>query len=89
MILITQEGDERTLFGLYDILQTLEIVPLDGPRERGSVSFTIDGPNAQIVTHAEAQLTPAGKVKGFILIWPLNDDRRREMALAAMQESFQ
>ena len=34
LYLISQPGDQSTLFGLYDIMQTLEIVPLDGPRER-------------------------------------------------------
>jgi hypothetical protein len=34
VLLLSQAGDEGTLAGLYDILQTLEIVPLDGPRER-------------------------------------------------------
>jgi hypothetical protein len=34
VLLISQSGDQRTLFGLYDIMQTLEIVPLEGQRER-------------------------------------------------------
>ncbi len=89
VILISQQGDKATLFGLYDILQTLEIMPLDGPRQKGKQSFTIDGANAQIVSHAEAELTDAGNVKGFILIWPAGDDKRRELVLTAMRSSFQ
>ena len=34
VLLISQAGDQDTLFGLYDIMQTLEIVPEEGPRER-------------------------------------------------------
>lgn len=88
VILISQAGDAATLFGLYDILQTLEIMPLEGPRERGERSFVIEGRNAEFVSHAEARLTEAGNVKGFILVWPLNDDRRRALALSEMQASF-
>lgn len=89
VILISQEGDADTLFGLYDILQTLEIMPLEGPRERRQNSFTIEGSNAKITSYATARLTSAGNVKGFILIWPTGDDKRREMVLSAMEDSFQ
>ena len=88
VILISQEGDADTLFGLYDILQTLEIMPLDGPRQRRERSFVIEGANAAFVSHAEAELTENGNVKGFVLIWPRGDERRREMVLTAMQSSF-
>ena len=89
VILISQNGDRSTLFGLYDILQTLEIMPLDGPRQKDDRSFSIDGANARIVSHAEAELTAAGNVKGFILIWPAGDDKRRQLVLTAMRRSFQ
>ena len=87
VLLISQRGDKNTLFGLYDILQTLEIVPLTGPRERGSDSFTIEGRNGQIVSHTEASLK-GGEIKGFTLIWPAGDEARRARVLAAMQQSF-
>lgn len=88
VILISQEGDAATLFGLYDILQTLEIMPLDGPRDRRDRSFVIEGRNSHFVSHAQAALTQAGNVKGFILIWPVGDDKRRELTLTAMENSF-
>ncbi|MCB4456364.1 trypsin-like peptidase domain-containing protein [Leisingera sp. McT4-56] len=87
VLLISQPGDKRTLFGLYDILQTLEIVPLEGPRQRGSDSFTIEGRNNQIVSFTQASLKN-GEVKGFTLIWPAGDEDRRTRVLAAMQASF-
>ncbi|MBY6056854.1 trypsin-like peptidase domain-containing protein [Leisingera daeponensis] len=87
VLLISQPGDKRTLFGLYDILQTLEIVPLDGPRERGSDSFTIEGRNSKIVSFTQASLKN-GEIKGFTLIWPAGDEDRRTRVLAAMQASF-
>ncbi|MDE4190717.1 trypsin-like peptidase domain-containing protein [Phaeobacter gallaeciensis] len=88
VLMISQRGDKNTLFGLYDIMQTLEIVPLDGPRQRGNDSFTIEGSNGQIVSHTEARLQN-GEIKGFTLIWPTGDEDRRARVLAAMQNSFQ
>lgn len=87
VLLISQKGDEATLFGLYDILQTLEIIPLDGPRERGSRSFTITGSNDEIVSTTYAELA-SGAIKGFTLIWPTGDEQRRTRALDAMRASF-
>ncbi len=87
VLLISKKGDEGTLAGLYDILQSLEIVPLDGPRERGARSFTITGTSDDIVTTAYAELA-SGAVKGFVLVWPTGDEQRRTRALGAMRASF-
>lgn len=87
LLLISEPGDRDTLYGLYDILQTLEIVPLDGPRERTRTGFTIEGRNARLVTHVEASLQD-GEIKGFILTWPTGDERRRARVLDAMKTSF-
>jgi hypothetical protein len=87
VLLLSQSGDEGTLAGLYDILQTLEIVPLDGPRERGPRSFTITGANAEVVTTAYAELAN-GAIKGFMLVWPAGDEKRRTRAWDAMRASF-
>ena len=87
LILISQEGDQNTLFGLYDIMQTLEIVPLDGPRERQNASFEIVGENARIVSQTQVSLQD-GQVKGFTLIWPAGDEERRRRVMAEMTKSF-
>jgi hypothetical protein len=87
VLLISQSGDQGTLFGLYDIMQTLEIIPLDGPRERGARSFTITGANDEIVSTTYAEVA-GGAIKGFTLVWPTGDEKRRTRALAAMQASF-
>ena len=87
VLLISQPGDQRTLYGLYDILQTLEIVPLDGPRERKKNSFTLEGRGNGIVSFTQASLTN-GEIKGFTLIWPTGDEDRRTRVLAEMQSSF-
>ncbi len=87
VLLISQPGDRDRLAGLYEIMQTLDIVPLDGPRDRDRDSFTLTGQNASIVSHTEARLD-GGAIKGFTLIWPANDEERRTRILAALQSSF-
>ncbi|MCK8465307.1 serine protease [Aliiroseovarius sp. S1339] len=87
VVLISQTGDQDTLYGLYDILQSLEIVPVGGPRARKKSSFTIEGTDGRITSYTQAQLVD-GTVKGFTLIWPVGDDKRRDMVLRDMQASF-
>ena len=87
VILISQTGDRNTLYGLYDIMQTLEIVPMEGPRERKRNEFTLSGADDSISSYTYAKLVD-GAVKGFTLIWPAGSDRRRDMAIAQMKASF-
>ncbi|MEX0350151.1 MAG: serine protease [Paracoccaceae bacterium] len=86
-LLISQPGERADLFGLYDVMQTLEIVPLDGPRQRKKDSFTIEGRGNGIVSYAEATLRD-GQIKGFTLVWPDGDEGRRARVLQAMKASF-
>ncbi|MEM9709480.1 MAG: serine protease [Pseudomonadota bacterium] len=88
VLLISQEGDEATLAGLYDVMQTLEIVPLDGAREKRRRSFTLTGANERLLSHTFAVLN-GGTVKGFTLVWPADDPKRKNLVLAAMEQSFQ
>jgi len=87
VLLVSQEGDQNRLFGLYEILQTLEIMPQDGPRERRNASFTLEGIGDGKHSYASVQLTD-GEIKGFILVWPENDDERRRRVLDLMIESY-
>lgn len=87
VLLISQAGDQDTLFGLYDIMQTLEIVPLDGPRERKNTSFELIGENGRIVSQTQVSLE-GGQIKGFTLIWPAGDEDRRRRVVAEMSKSF-
>ncbi|MFS4582337.1 serine protease [Phaeobacter sp. C3_T13_0] len=88
VLLISQPGDKRTLYGLYDIMQTLKIVPLEGPRQRSGNSFTIEGRGNGIVSYTEARVSN-GEIKGFTLVWPMGDDDRRARVLAEMLSSFE
>ena len=87
VLLISQPGDQDRLFGLYEILQTLAIVPLDGPRSRGERSFEIRGADATRETFVTARLE-GGQIKGFALVWPAGDTARFDRVLALMQQSF-
>ena len=88
VLLISQSGDQNRLFGLYEILQTLSIVPPVGPRERRDDGFTILGTDARIVSFTEVRLDGT-EIKGFTLVWPAGDEDRRTRLLETMQASFQ
>jgi S1-C subfamily serine protease/peptidoglycan hydrolase-like protein with peptidoglycan-binding domain len=85
--LISQKGDQATLFGLYEIMQTLEIVPLQGDRNRGEDSFTLEGSNADISSYTYAKLD-AGTIKGFTLVWPAGDRGSMKRISSAIQGSL-
>ncbi|MCD1625836.1 trypsin-like peptidase domain-containing protein [Seohaeicola saemankumensis] len=87
VLLISQEGDQATMFGLYDIMQTLQIVPTEGPRERREDGFTLIGQGGDFVSHTEVSLLN-GRIKGFTLVWPAGDEDRRLRLLGEMQKSF-
>ena len=87
VLLISQQGDQTRLYGLYEILQTLEIMPPIGPRARAENSFEIEGMNGRIHSYITASLTD-GQIKGFALIWPAGDEERRTRLLAQMKASF-
>lgn len=87
VLLISQPGDRTRLFGLYEILQTLEAVPENGDRQRGDASFVIEGSDARVHSYVTARLED-GAIKGFGLIWPAGDEERRSRVLQMMQASF-
>jgi len=87
IILISQPGDQASLSGLYDILQTLEVVPATGERSRDERSFTINASSATVQSFAYAE-TAKGQVKGFMAIWKPEDAARMGRILPAMKASF-
>ena len=87
VILISAPGDQTTLYGLYDSLQTLSVVPTTGARERRERSFTLSGQSGDLESHTFAELSN-GLVKGYMLIWNPRDGDRMRRVLAAMQQSF-
>ncbi len=87
VLLISQEGSQSTFYGLYEILQTLEVIPLEGERERGRNSFTINGRSANARAHVEARLDN-GQIKGWMLLWEPSADEDAEVIMATMRDSF-
>ncbi|PZX47258.1 sporulation related protein [Roseinatronobacter thiooxidans] len=87
VLLISQAGTQATLFGLYEIMQTLEIVPLEGLRERRQNSFVLTGQNDTLRSHTVAQFRN-GEVKGFTLIWTPERDEQMARVLPMMETSF-
>ena len=87
VLLISQAGTQATLFGLYEIMQTLEIVPLEGARERRQNSFLLTGQNETLRSHTVAQFRN-GEVKGWTLIWTPERDEQMARVLPMMEASF-
>ncbi|WP_420395546.1 serine protease [Nioella sp.] len=87
VLLISQEGSEATLGGLYEIMQTLEIVPLEGERNRRSNSFVLTGQSDTLRSHTVARLED-GQIKGFTLIWTPERDAQMARVLDMMEDSF-
>jgi hypothetical protein len=69
IILISQPGTEKALKALYDVLQTLAIVPADGVKEISQSSFTIDTQDLENKAYAYASLK-GGYIKGFLAYYP-------------------
>jgi peptidoglycan hydrolase-like protein with peptidoglycan-binding domain len=87
IVLISQPGDQSNLSGLYDILQTLDAVPLTGDRSRGEKSFRIRGTSGTIDTTAYAELT-GGLIKGWMLISSPGNDARDARILRVLETTF-
>lgn len=87
VLLISQKGDPATLASLYEILQTLRIVPLEGPRNLLRDSFSIVGREPGFVSETQVTLLD-GEIKGFTLVWPQGDEQRRTRVLQDMRDSF-
>lgn len=87
-LLISQSGTNATLFGLYEIMQTLDIVPLEGERERRQNSFLLTGQSDTLRSHTVAQIRN-GQIKGYTLIWTPDRDDQMARVLPMMESSFE
>ncbi len=87
IVLISQPGDQSNLYGLYDVLQTLDVVPMTGERQRGEKSFRIRGTSASTDTTVYAELT-GGLIKGWMLISQPGNDARDARILRMMETTF-
>jgi S1-C subfamily serine protease len=87
VLLLSQAGNQATLFGLYEIMQSLEIIPLEGPRERRQNGFLLTGANDTMRAHSVATLRN-GQIKGFTILWPAERDNQIARVLPAMEASL-
>lgn len=87
VILISEPGDQNSLYGLYDILQTLEVVPAQGERSRNERDFTINAVSDTVQSFAYAEASK-GMVKGYLVVWNPADAERMQRILPAMAASF-
>jgi peptidoglycan hydrolase-like protein with peptidoglycan-binding domain/S1-C subfamily serine protease len=87
IVLISQPGDQALFNGLYDILQTLDAVPLDGARERGERVFRIRGTSAKADTTVYAELQ-GGLIKGWMLISTPGNEARDTRILRQLETTF-
>ena len=87
ILLISQPGDQAALYGLYDVLQTLESVPLDGARDRGDRDFRIRGTSATTDTTVFAALK-GDRIKGWMLISTPGNETRDARILQVLEQSF-
>jgi peptidoglycan hydrolase-like protein with peptidoglycan-binding domain len=87
LILISEAGDQTTLAGLFDLMQTLEIVPVAGERQLGRDSFTLAGENDALASYSDVRLS-GGLIKGFTLVWNPSEAGRAARVVAAMKAGF-
>ncbi|MEO0702801.1 MAG: serine protease [Pseudomonadota bacterium] len=85
--LISQAGDSGSMAALYEILQTLEVLPPEGRRGLNRRGFTIEGENRRSYGFATVTLSDE-TLKGYIVSWPADDRERRVLAMGAMAASF-
>ncbi|MCX7287832.1 MAG: serine protease [Rhodobacterales bacterium] len=87
IVLISQPGDQAALSGLYDVIQTLDPVPLSGDRSRGERSFRIRGTSDRFDTTAYAELT-GGFIKGWMVISSPGNEARDARIITGIEASF-
>lgn len=87
MLLISQPGDQTRLAALYDLMQTLEIVPVAGQRQLGRTGFTIAGKSAALESFTDVRLS-GGLIRGYTLIWTPEGAGRAARVVAAMKAGF-
>ena len=87
VILISEPGNQDSLSGLYDVLQTLEVVPAEGERSKLEKSFTINAASSTVQSYAYAEVKD-GMVKGYLVVWNPIDAERMSRILPALKASF-
>ena len=86
LILFNQPGGRAEMEDLAGLITALGWVGHPA-REMGASRFTLDGQNDTHIGHAEGRLTD-GQVRGFVLIWPLEDAENAPRLTAVAAETL-
>ena len=87
VLLLSEPGDVEALRALYQIYQTLEIVPAAGNRSLAGNQFFIEGRGEEILSYTFAGVYD-GAIKGFTLVWPADREAQWKRISARMLDSF-
>lgn len=87
IMLISEPGDQTTLAGLFDALQSLEAISPEGTRALSETGFEIEGHGAQLQSYAMAELS-RGMVKGYVVIWEGKAAAQMDRVLPRLRASF-
>ncbi len=87
ILLISQPGGSDRLAGLYNIMQTLEIVPPKGERNLSDAAFTLTGQDANLHSYTFAQAR-GGFIKGFTIAYPPEKAPEMQRAIGFMRETL-
>jgi S1-C subfamily serine protease len=88
LFLISQPGDPQALAGLYDLMQTLDVMPPDGERQLRERAFTLTGADGRRAARAEVRLAQ-GLIKGWLLVWPREDATRAGRIAETLDRTFE
>ena len=88
VFLISQHGDDYDLKILFDAMQDLEIIPIDGKKLLLRNSFELSGKNDEFNSFFTA-ISLNNKIKGFGLIWPDEEDFIAKRLLIKMRLEFE
>jgi peptidoglycan hydrolase-like protein with peptidoglycan-binding domain len=88
IILISQEGGLEELNALFSQMQGLENIPANKSQVLNDNSFILTGESDLVEAYTYVRLYE-GTIKGFSLLWPRGDERRRGQVLANMMSSLQ
>lgn len=88
IILVSQEGGVEDLNSLFSHMQDVENIPANKSQVLNDNSFILTGENDLVETYTYVRLYE-GTIKGFSLLWPRGDERRRGQVLANMMSSLQ
>ena len=86
-MLISEPGTKASLSGLYEVLQSLEIMPAGGERTLSDTFFNLHSSNDKIETLAYVSIE-GSNVKGFLLSWNVALSDRMKRVLPMVQASF-